>query len=53
MKNTWCVGGRQYSNINSITQYEKRNPKTKKLVKIIERKCDIRGRNKRSVFSKK
>ena len=34
MIKTWCVGGRHMSNTNNITQYEKVNPKTKKLVKI-------------------
>ena len=52
MTKTWCVGGRHYSNTNNITQYEKRNPKTKKLVKIKKGKCSICGRNKRQIFTK-
>ena len=46
MTKTWCVGGRQYSNTNNITQHEKRNPKTKKLVKNFEGTCTICGRIK-------
>ena len=30
MTNTWCVGGRHYSDTDNITQYEKVNPKNKK-----------------------
>ena len=37
MTKIWCVGGRQCSNNNNVTQYEKKNPKTKKPVKIIKR----------------
>ena len=32
MTKTWCLGGRHYSNTNNITEYEKVNPKTKKVV---------------------
>ena len=46
MKKTWCVGGKLYSNTNNITQYEKVNPGTKKLNKIIKRTYSICGRNK-------
>ena len=46
MKKTWCVGGKHYSNTNNITQYEKVNPKTKKLVKLIKCNCSICGPNK-------
>ena len=35
MTKTWCVGGRHYSNTNNISEYEKRNPKNKKLDKNI------------------
>ena len=52
MTKTWCVGGRHYSNTNNIMQYKKVNPKTKKLVKIIEGQCDICSRNKSQIFSK-
>ena len=34
MTKTWCVGGKHFSNSNIITQYEKVNPRTKKLVKL-------------------
>ena len=52
MTKTWCVGGKHYSNTNSITQYEKVIPKTKKLVKITKGKCSVCGRNKSQIFSK-
>ena len=52
MTKTWCVGGKQYSNTNNKTQYEKANPKTKELVKIIKGTCSICGRNKSQIFSK-
>ena len=37
MIKTWCVGGKQYSNTNNVIQYEKINPRTEKLVKIIKK----------------
>ena len=49
---TWCLGGRHYSNTNNITQYEKRNPKTKKLVKFFRGTCSICGRIKSQFFAK-
>ena len=52
MRKTWCVGGKHYSNTNNISQYEKVNPRTKKLVKIIKGKCDICKRNKSQIFTK-
>ena len=52
MTKTWCVGGKHYSNTNNITQYEKVNPKTKKLVKIIKDSSDICGRIKSKIFTK-
>ena len=52
MTKTWCVGGKHYSNTNNITQYEKINPKTKKLVKIIKGQCDICNRNESQIFTK-
>ena len=52
MTKIWCVGGRHYSNTNNITQYEKVNPKTKKLVKIIKGTCSICNRNKTRIFTK-
>ena len=51
MTKTWCVGGRQYSNTNNITQYEKVNPKNKKkLIKVIKGTCSIYNRNKSQIF---
>ena len=52
MTKTWCVGGRQYSDTNKTSMYEKVNPKTKKLVKIIKGICSIGGRNKSQILSK-
>ena len=52
MTKTWFVGGRQESDTNNITQYEKVNPRTKKLVKIIKGNCSICGRNKSQIFTK-
>ena len=52
MTKTWCVGGRHYSNTNNITEYEKVNPRTMKLVKIIKGRCSICNRNKSQIFTK-
>ena len=52
MTTTWCVGGKHYSNTKNMTQNEKVNPRTKKLVKIIKGTCSICGRNKSQIFSK-
>ena len=52
MTKTWCVGGKHYSNTNNITQYEKINPRTKKLVKIIKGTCNNCSRKKSQIFTK-
>ena len=52
MKKTWCVGGKHMSNSNNITQYEKVNPKTKKLVRVKKGTCSICGRNKSQISTK-
>ena len=52
MTQTYCLGGRPYSDTINITQYEKVNPKTKKLVKIIKGTCSICSRNKSQIFTK-
>ena len=52
MTETWWLGGRHYSNTNNITQYEKVNPRTKKLVIIIKGKCAICDPNKSQIFTK-
>ena len=52
MTKTWCVGGKQYSDTNNITEYEKVNPRNKKLVKIIKSTCSVCGRNKSQIFTK-
>ena len=51
MTKTWCVGGQHYSNTNNITEYEKINPKKKKLFKIIKGTCSICGRKKSQIFT--
>ena len=52
MTKTYCLGGRHYSNTNNIIQYEKINPRTKKLVKFIRRKCSVCNCDKRQIFTK-
>ena len=52
MTKTFCLAGRHYSNTNNITEYEKVNPRNKKLVKVIKGTCSIFGRNKSQIFSK-
>ena len=52
MTKTWCVGGKHYSDTNNISQYEKVNPKTKRLVKIIKGSCNICGRNKSQIYTR-
>ena len=52
MTKTLCVGGLHYSNTNNLDEYEKINPKNKKLVTIIKGSCDICGRNKSQIFTK-
>ena len=52
MNKTYCLGGRHYSNTNNIVEYEKVNPRTKKLIKIIKGSCSICGRNKQQIFTK-
>ena len=52
MTKTWCSGGKHFSNTNNKSEHEKRNPKTKKLVKIKKGKFSICGRNKSQIFTK-
>ena len=52
MTKTWCVGGRHYSDSVNQNVYEKVNPRTRKLVKIIKGTCSICGRNKSQIFTK-
>ena len=51
MTKTWCVVGKHYSSTNNKIEYEKVNPRTKKLVKIIKVKCVICARNKSQFFT--
>ena len=52
MTKTWCVGGRHMSNTDNIVEYEKVNPRTKKLVKVIKGSCSICSRNKSQIFTR-
>ena len=51
-KQSYCVGGRHYSQTVNQSVYEKVNPKTKKLVKIIRGTFSNCGRNKSQIFTK-
>ena len=52
MTKTYCLGCRHYSNTNNIVEYEKVNPRTKKLNKIIKGTCSICGKSKSQIFTK-
>ena len=52
MIKTWCVGAKHYSKTVNESVYEKVNPKSKKLVKIIKGTCSICGRNKSQIYTK-
>ena len=52
MTKTWCIGGRHMSKTKNINEFEKLNPKTKKLVAIIKGSLSICGRNKSQIFTK-
>ena len=52
MTKTWSVGGKDYPNTNNISQYEKVNPRTKRLVKNIKGSCSVCRRNKSQIFTK-
>ena len=52
MTKTWCAGGRHYSESINQNVFEKVNPKTKKVVKIIKGTCIICGRTKSQIFTK-
>ena len=52
MTKTLYVGGRHYSNTVNQNVYQKLNPKTKKLVKIIKRTCSNCGRYESQLFPK-
>ena len=52
MAKTYCLGGRHYSDTINIIEYEKVNPKTKKLIKIIKGNCSICNRNKSQIYTK-
>ena len=49
MSKTYCLGGRHMSNTNNLVEYEKLNPRTKRLVKIVKGVCSICRRNKSKV----
>ena len=53
MTKTWCVGGGHYRNTNNISEYQKRTPKTKFLVKLSREKVVIVDEiNLKSLLSK-
>ena len=49
---SYCSRGRHYSQTVNKKIFEKVNPKTKKLVKIIKGTCSICGRAKSQAFTK-
>ena len=52
MEKTWCDGGKHYSNTNNIPQYEKVNPRTKRLLKILKSSRSVCKRSKSQIFTK-
>ena len=46
------MGGRHFSQTLNQNVYEKVNPSTKKLVKVIKGTCSVCGRNKPQIFTK-
>ena len=50
-KQSYCLGGRHSSKTINENVYEKVNPDTKKLVKIIKGKCSVCGRKKSQIFT--
>ena len=50
-KQSYCLGGRHSSKTINENVYEKVNPKTIKLVKIIKGKSGVCGRNKSQFFT--
>ena len=53
MTKTWFVGGRQTSKTNNVIEYEKVNPRTKKLFKVFKGTFSICSRIKSQFFTKK
>ena len=51
-KQIYCLGGRHKFNTIDIIEYEKRNPKTNKVVEVRKGKCDICGQPKSQIFTK-
>ena len=49
---SYWLGGRYFSQTVNENVYEKVNPKTKKVVKIIKGTCSICGRNESQIFTK-
>ena len=52
MKETYCVGGRHFSETINKIILEKINPRNNKIVSIIKGNCSICNRNKSQVLSK-
>ena len=49
---TYCLGGRHYSNTINQKVIEKVNPKTGKRIQVIRGQCEICGRNKSQIFTR-
>ena len=52
MSETYCVGGRHYSNTINEIKTEKFNSKTNKLIRILKGKCAVCNRNKSKILTK-
>ena len=52
MTKTWGVGGKHKSITNNTIDYEKVNPKIKKMLEIIKGTCSICDRTKSQIFTK-
>ena len=50
-KEIYSVGGRNKSDTIDLIEYEERNPKTKKFIKVTKGNCDICDRFKSQLYS--
>ena len=51
-KQSFCLGGRHYSQMINRKVFEKANPKTQKLFNFPRGTCSIGGRGKSQMFTK-
>ena len=49
---SYCVGGRHKSSTIDIIEFVKVNPKSNKIVKVSNGKCDICGQSRSQIFTK-